>query len=71
MDVRLFTKLNKTDLPLEEMFYDYNSLTHPDGFFRAKNASMPSMTAVKDGVTVGKATGLSSGDVDKLRLLYC
>ncbi|GAU99171.1 hypothetical protein RvY_10207 [Ramazzottius varieornatus] len=71
LDAPLFAKLNKTDLPLEEMPYDYNSLTHPDGFFRAKTASIPTMTPLKEGVTVGKATGLSSGDINKLRLLYC
>jgi hypothetical protein len=67
----LFAKLNSTDLPLDELPYDYNSVLHADPFFHSMNSSIPTILPLEQGATIGKVNGLSSLDIMKLNLLYC
>jgi hypothetical protein len=71
VDASFFAKLNTTDLPLNELPYDYNSILHADANYRALNASQPTLIPLRKGATLGKATGLSPTDILKLNTLYC
>ncbi|XP_055350541.1 high choriolytic enzyme 1-like [Paramacrobiotus metropolitanus] len=73
LDAPIFAKLNATelDLPLDDLPYDYNSIMHADAEYKALNNTIPTIIPLENGVTVGKATGLSSVDIMKLNLLYC